>query len=129
MWGSPNVFFLDRDWWAWNGWTAVAAIVGGFAALGALAALIFFWLQFVQVRTQARDQAEQQQKRLDAIQDRLLIARGQSQEVKTIAGAVVMFCGIVCGIVLGAGARIGIESLQARLRPQRKHRLRSRHRR
>lgn len=35
--GSDPIFFLDRDWWAWSGWTSVAAIAQGLVAFGTVA--------------------------------------------------------------------------------------------
>lgn len=39
------MFFVDRAWWAWDGWPAVGALAQALAAFATLGTLIFFWVQ------------------------------------------------------------------------------------
>lgn len=55
---GPSIFFLDRGFWAWNGWPGVAAIGQLVAAAAVLATLWFFWQQLKGVREQARKDFE-----------------------------------------------------------------------
>ena len=114
------IFFLDRGWGAWNGWTSVAAIAQALAAFGTLAALIFFWLQFMQIRRQAADEKANQRAQMEVIRGQLQVGREQSKHIEGIAGVAYFIAGLVFGGFIATVAHAGKEEWTRRRRGSRR---------